>query len=256
MDAGSRRSITPHGPARLGRIPCRTVFLDAGGVIVLPHRDLVVAALARVGVEVGASTVAPAHYRAVRDLDRAQHVGAAGSYTAALCRALGVPQTQMQDAIDAIEHLADRQRSGEILWSEAAPGAPRMIGALQRAGIKVFVVTNSDGHAAENLRDAHICHEEGRAGSRGSIVGGVIDSRLVGYAKPHPGIFQIALERARADPAATVHVGDTVSGDVAGARAAGIVPIHLDPWRRCRDSEHRHLRSLSALWQHVEAAST
>jgi putative hydrolase of the HAD superfamily len=239
MDPGKRRSKPGRAPMdeRWHRIQCRAVFLDAGGVIVLPRADLVVATLARAGIEISANKVAPAHYGAVRRLDRPT---ATGGYVPAFCRELGVPQAQLQEAIDTITHLADRSLSGEILWSQAAPQAQRVIGAIRRAGIEVLVVTNSDGHAAENLRDARICDDCD-----------VIDSALVGYAKPHPGIFRAALERAGVGPGEAMHVGDTVSADVAGAQAAGIVPIHLDPQRRCRDSEHRHVRSLAGLWQHV-----
>lgn len=53
------------------RIACRAVFLDAGGVIVLPDRHLLADALARVGIDVDPSAVPQAHYRAVRALDLA-----------------------------------------------------------------------------------------------------------------------------------------------------------------------------------------
>jgi putative hydrolase of the HAD superfamily len=232
-----------------GRVRCRAVFLDAGGVIVLPHRGLVRAALARVGIEVDGTAVARAHYRAVRELDRGALSGVPPGYVPAFCRALGVAAGQLEPAIDAVSMLADRGRSGEILWSEPAPYALATISALRRAGIAVVVVTNSDGHAAANLRDAGICDTSAGAGA---IVAGVIDSAHVRSAKPDPGIFRLALEHVGGDPAAVVHIGDTVSADVAGARAAGIVPIHLDPARRCRARDHRHIRALNGVWSHIE----
>jgi len=227
------------------------VFLDAGGVIVLPHRGLVRAALARVGIEIDAAVVTRAHYRAVWELDRSSLHGVTAGYVPAFSRALGVPPARLQDAIDALSVLADRERSGEILWSEPAPHALPTIAALRRAGLAVVVVTNSDGHAAANLHDAGVCHT---AAGAGAIVTAVIDSAVVHSAKPDPGIFHAALECAGADPAAVVHVGDTVSADVAGARAAGIVPIHLDPGRWCRASDHRHIRALNGIWSHLDPA--
>ena len=110
------------------------------------------------------------------------------------------------------------------------------------------MVTNSDGHAAENLRDAQICQT---TPGPGAIVAEVIDSGLVGSAKPDPAIFRLALERAGAEPTKAVHVGDTLSADVSGARGAGIIPIHLDPHRRCRAADDRHIRALNGIWQHV-----
>jgi putative hydrolase of the HAD superfamily len=234
------------------RVGCRTVFLDAGGVIVLPHRGLVADALRRVGIEIDPGAVPHAHYRAVRALDRA---GAGTSYAAALFRELGIVPGQTAEPLAAWERLADRRRSGEILWSEPTPGALETIAALRRRGFAVVIVTNSDGHAEENLRDG------GFAGVP------VIDSALVGAAKPDVRIFEaaLALAGARADALAgaragaratdVVHVGDTLSADIAGARAAGITPIHFDPLRACRANDHRHIGSLTGIWRHVAPAS-
>jgi putative hydrolase of the HAD superfamily len=224
------------------------VFLDAGGVLTLPSRELVRVALAELGIGCDGSTVAPAHYRAVRKLDHDAATGRPAGYFPALCEELGVPPARMRDAVDALSRLADRRLSGEILWSEPAPHALETIDALGRAGIAVVVVTNSDGHAAENLRDAGICQV---TSGRGAIVAGVIDSGLVGAAKPHPAMFRAALSQVHVEPTAVVHVGDMMSTDVAGARAAGIVPIHLEPDRRCRAPDHRHIRALRGIWRHV-----
>jgi putative hydrolase of the HAD superfamily len=235
------------GPRR--RIPCRAVLLDAGGVIVLPDRGLVTAALARVGVEIDASLVPRAHYKAVRRLDRRTEPGhPPEGYLPALCRALEVPPERLPDAVEALSHLADRERSGRILWSEPTPHAQRTIVALRRTGIAVLVVTNSDGHAAENLRDAGICQP---GSGPGALVNDVLDSVVVGSTKPDPEIFRIALRRARVGPESVVHIGDMLSSDIAGATAAGITPIHLDPHRTCRADDHRHIRALNGIWQHV-----
>jgi putative hydrolase of the HAD superfamily len=235
----------------LPRLVCSAVFLDAGGVIVLPHRGLVGDALAAVGIEIDRAAVPRAHYRAVRELDRDPETRRApDSYPRALCRALGIAPASLPDALCAMSRLADRRVSDEILWSEPAPSARRTITALGRAGIAVVVVTNSDGHAAENLRDAGICQDS--AGS-GATVTGVIDSGLAGSAKPDIGIFRTALRRVGLKPASVVHVGDMLCTDVAGAHAAGIAPIHLDPGRSCRAADHRHIRSLNGIWRHVTA---
>ena len=60
-----------------------------------------------------------------------------------------------------------------------------------------------------------------------------------------------ALGRAGTRATDVVHVGDTLSADMAGARAAGITPIHFDPLRACRAYDHRHIRALAGLWQHI-----
>jgi putative hydrolase of the HAD superfamily len=168
-----------------------------------------------------------------------------------LCVALGVPDERLQVAIDALARLADRGASGEILWSEPAPDALAAIAALHRAGVAVLVVTNSDGHAADNLRDAGICQV---GAGRGATVAGVIDSALVGAAKPDPAIFHAALRCAGVEAGDAVHVGDTLRADIDGAANAGIAAVHLDPARACRAGDHRHVRSLGGIWRHVAPA--
>lgn len=238
----------PGDRQRSQRVRCRAVFLDGGGVIVLPNGALIEAALRKVGIYVDPSLVPEAHYTSVRQIDRGLVDSAHDVYLRSLCEKLGVPQARVEEAVDALSALADRSRSGEILWSQPGPHALETIDALSAAGIAVVVVTNSDGHAAENLRDARVCQT---GPGPGATVTDVVDSGQVGSEKPDTGIFRVALRRAEVEPAAVVHVGDMVSTDVIGASAAGIVPIHLDPSRRCRDREHRHIRALNSIWRHV-----
>ena len=240
------------------RIRCRAVFLDAGGVIVLPDRRLVADALARIGLAINPDDVPRAHYRAVRALDRATATSATASATSATAtpatatpgatrhdyaRALlpqcGIVPGRAAEALTVWNELADRRRSGVVLWREPTPRADDAIHALRRAGLIIVIVTNSNGHGEQNLRD--------------SGFGGVpvIDSTVVGVAKPDPRIFEIALARAGAGPAETVHVGDSLANDVAGARATGITPIHFDPARACRATDHRHVRTLAGVWHHI-----
>lgn len=223
-------------------------MLDGGGVLVLPHRGLVSAALAGAGVPIDPGALPAAHYRAVRALDTAAPGESEPGYLPALCRALGIGAEQTPAALSALRRLADRRASGEILWSEPAPGAVEVLRALHRARLPVLVVTNSDGHGEENLRDAGICQP---GAGRGVPVTAVIDSTRVGHAKPDPAIFAAALAAAGVEAGDAVHVGDMLSTDVAGARRAGIPAIHLDPARSCRDADHRHIRGLAGLWRHV-----
>jgi putative hydrolase of the HAD superfamily len=230
------------------------VFLDAGGVVVLPDPGLIRRALAPIGLDIDPSAVPRAHYRAIRDLDRlAPRHDAPVTYIPALCSALGIGPGRHAEAVAALLHLADRRAAGEILWSAPAPRARPAIEVLTRAGIVVVIVTNSDGRAAENLRDAGICQTGPGAGVR---VAAVIDSARVGAAKPDPRIFAVALEQVGARPQEVVHIGDRLATDIAGARAAGIAAIHLDPLRACRSHEHRHVRTLAGVWQHIAAAQT
>ena len=106
------------------------------------------------------------------------------------------------------------------LWSNLLPQVPETLEALKKRGLQLVVVSNSDGTveeliAAVNLRD---------------LFEAVIDSRIVGYEKPDPRIFEHALNVSGASPETTLHVGDLYHADVVGARAAGIHALLLDPY--------------------------
>ena len=61
----------------------------------------------------------------------------------------------------------------------------------------------------------------------------VVISGVVGYTKPNPEIFRIALRDAGVAPGDAVHVGGLYEADVMGARNAGIEGILID-----RDGSH------------------
>ena len=60
-----------------------------------------------------------------------------------------------------------------------------------------------------------------------------VTSGEVGVEKPHAPIFQEALRRSGATPEDTLHVGDQLTSDIAGAINAGIAPVLID-----RDRNH------------------
>jgi len=56
----------------------------------------------------------------------------------------------------------------------------------------------------------------------------VVISGSVGYTKPNPEIFRIAMKLADVQPEMAAHVGDFYEADVAGAKNAGMLGILLD----------------------------
>ena len=98
------------------------------------------------------------------------------------------------------------------------------------------------------LREQAVCQVgEGH----GADVLVVVDSQVVGVSKPDPRIWGFALEVLGVPAARTLYVGDSVYNDVEGARAAGLHPLHLDPYDDHPDATHDRIRSLSevAAWQ-------
>jgi len=53
-------------------------------------------------------------------------------------------------------------------------------------------------------------------------------SSRIGFEKPHPRIFEWAIEQAGVAPAEAIHVGDHVDADILGATGAGIAGVLID----------------------------
>lgn len=75
----------------------------------------------------------------------------------------------------------------------------------------------------------------------------VIISGIVGYTKPHPEIFRIALRELGVSPGEALHVGDLYDADVVGARNASITGVLLDRDDSQKDIDCPRIRSLSEI---------
>ena len=73
----------------------------------------------------------------------------------------------------------------------------------------------------------------------------VTDSHVVGASKPDPRIFDFALEHFDGiDRANIAYVGDSVTMDIGGARAAGLHGVLLDPHDDHPDADFDRITSL------------
>jgi putative hydrolase of the HAD superfamily len=57
----------------------------------------------------------------------------------------------------------------------------------------------------------------------------VIDSTVVGIAKPDPRVFALGLQAAGVEAREAVYIGDSYFVDVVGARGAGLGAVLFDP---------------------------
>jgi putative hydrolase of the HAD superfamily len=67
------------------------------------------------------------------------------------------------------------------------------------------------------------------------------------YEKPHPRIYELALERGGVQPQRALHVGDSPISDYVGARDAGMRAVLLDRWGRFPDFSGEVVRDLREL---------
>lgn len=56
----------------------------------------------------------------------------------------------------------------------------------------------------------------------------IIDSETAGVKKPHPYIFELALEQAKVHPKHSLMIGDNLEADILGAKALGMQVIHYN----------------------------
>lgn len=222
------------------------VLLDVGGIFVLPNHSEIVAAGARVGIAVDPGRLDAAHYAAIAAWDRSTEVELWHPYVAAYFETAGIPAAQLDAALPTLE-AAFRS----TIWSRPIGAAIDALRALARIGIPIGIVSNADGRVEPLLRELRVCQV---GAGPGVEVGIVVDSTVVGFEKPDPRIFEIALRALAVAPERAIHVGDSRRADVAGAIAAGVTPVHLDPYRLCGDGDHVHVAVLADIVQLVASS--
>ena len=102
-----------------------------------------------------------------------------------------------------------------------------VLAELRAHRIKIGLVSNT----GRNL-DEFVAHH-------GLDVDAAVSSGTHGKTKPHPTIFQAALERLDVEPADAVMVGDSIEDDVEGAKAVGMRGILLDREDRYPDIDEK-----------------
>ncbi len=109
------------------------------------------------------------------------------------------------------------------LFEDALP----VLEELRRAQVRIGLVSNGIRDLTEFVAHHRL------------DVDAIVDSRSHGRVKPHPTIFEAALERLGASPAEAVMVGDSLEEDIEGARALGMRAILIDREDRHPEIEPR-----------------
>lgn len=144
----------------------------------------------------------------------------------------------MFDAFD--EHFDDLF---EVFRTEAwtlFPETVPVLEALKSKGYRLGIISNFDSRVYDVME---------RLGIYGFFDTFVISSEA-GYAKPSHEIFLTALDKAEADPAESIHVGDDLKNDFHGPRALGIRAILLD-----REGEYASLERMDRVKNLTEIES-
>jgi FMN phosphatase YigB (HAD superfamily) len=209
--------------------PLRAVTFDCWRTL-LVERDWSVAHALRVDALVEAAK------RVGRDSDRAE---LSGVFDAAWNRHIarwtcGVASGAAEVARDALEILGLSAEGAGFAalvtsWEEAShsgavkavDGSLAHLGFLSSAGVRLGVICDTGLTPGRVVR--HLLHDAGLL----TYFDVCVFSDEVGVPKPDPRIFHTALDALAADASHSVHVGDLLRTDIAGARGVGMASIRI-----------------------------
>lgn len=196
----------------------RALLFDAGNTLISLDYDRLAAGVSEaVGREISAATLRARAAEAAAALERGTGTDRerAAAYLEALFLLAGVHHEELEAVHAAVVRL-HRERH---LWLGVEPGTADALARLRDAGVRLGVVSNSDGRVDDALT---------AAGLR-EYFEVVVDSTVAGVEKPDPRIFAVALEAMGLAASDAAYVGDLYEVDVVGARRAGLHPVLLDP---------------------------
>ena len=224
----------------------KTVFLDAGGVLLYPNWWRVAEALAREGVTISPEALAAADPPARRELDDRHTIGTTTDASRGwlffdlILEHAGIGRSDATAAALANLHT---YHTASNLWEYVPPGVVPALEALRSSGLQLVVVSNANGTLRAHMDRLRLT----------ALFDKVLDSADEGVEKPDPRFFRIALERSGAAPESTIHVGDLYYVDVVGARNAGLRGVLLDEADLRPDADCPRVRTLDDLVQRIAA---
>ncbi len=225
----------------------QAVLFDFDGTLATykSHLGLYVAAAAEYGVPVTEAALRLTldegwrPWQTESGVDHSAHSGSEEAFTAlrAQLHAVRLAAAGASGDPDIIAAIAARICELECdpahfeVYEDTLPALRR----LKAAGLYIAIVSNHIWRLPEVVDALGL----------GACIDLVLTSARVGYRKPHPRIYRVAIETARCTPDAILFVGDSPSHDVEGPRAAGMRALLLD--REGRDGHPEAIRTLAAL---------
>jgi putative hydrolase of the HAD superfamily len=226
----------------------RGVLLDVGGVFLVPSRARLVQALGHLTGGLSDAAFDRAHFEGIHAVDVANGPTAEDQriYLSGYLSSLGIAENKRDAAVDALDPVWSGP--SHELWRRIIEGSIAGLQSLYNADLRLGIVSNSDGHVEEALIRNKICQV---GTGEGVPVLTIVDSAVVGVAKPDPAIFDFAFPALGRDPSEAIYVGDSVKFDIRSAEAAGMTPLHVDPYGLCQDMDHAHVGGVSGVITHV-----
>jgi putative hydrolase of the HAD superfamily len=232
-----------------------TLFLDAGNTLVSIDFDWIAAEIQARGFASDPHTIRRAEAEARPAVSHAfasRQYGEARNgfhfYLSTILSHLPPVTAKGSDAVasltGALVPILHMPGESNRLWRWLIPGVVDSLDAFKAIGLRLVVVSNSDGTVEQGLTEA---------GLR-PYFDVVVDSTLVGFSKPDPRIFQHALTASSAHPTRVIHVGDMYHADVVGARQAGLHALLLDPFDDWGEVDCERIADLNTLAERLHAS--
>ena len=207
------------------RAPLRAVFLDIGETVMRPNpswEGVYAIAFREFGVDVEIGELHAALRRAYHHGGWGMEEGFDPTEEISFQRSAAIDAAAIAElGLDPLPEAFYR-RLAELFMVTSHwhifPDAYRVLGELKSRGLTVGAVSNWVWNLPELL------HALDLVGHFDFIAA----SARIGFEKPHPRIFEWALEQAGASPSEVIHVGDHVDADVLGAQAVGIEAVLID----------------------------
>ena len=218
----------------------RAVFLDAGNTLVGLDYATIARCIGEACRPVAAPAVRLAEARARVRLDpdlaarSTETADVFSRYVRYMLAELGITWSDGGERVVALLQAANPPLG---LWSVCLPEAPGALDALRALGLRLAVVSNSNGTVARILEGLDLARR----------VDAVVDSAVVGFEKPDPRIFRLAMTRAGVTPERSVYVGDNPEFDVDPALAVGMFPVLIDRRERFADAPGARITAMGQL---------
>ncbi len=225
-----RYASEPLGDGVQRAIPRQVVTFDAGQTLIDLDLDFLARRVGERGFRVDPAVLATATPTAWAEYDRlvdagADHVTGWKGFVGAVLAGIG-------DAA-LIDWLYEQNRPHN-LWRRPIAGMTELARELRLRGVRVAVLSNSEGRLAELLAEVGLA----------DAFDAIIDSGVVHLEKPGRAIFDHTLEVLGANHA-PIHIGDSYNADIVGARNAGwraiwfgrrVAPVEDDQIAIARDA--------------------
>jgi len=214
----------------------RVIFFDVGNTLLFPNRAQMLAPLAR-NHHLTLEQWQALERRTKSEFDRDMQAGRVGQgFWLRFHRHLLGQIDEHADSSDGVLQELVRKTHDTANWDQILPGTRE---ALDRIAAKwrIAVISNADGKIDQALARCGIsdCFES------------ITDSGIVGFEKPRPEIFEVALRTMNARAADSLYVGDVYSVDYVGARNAGMQAVLFDVAGAYRERTEPRVESMEQL---------